>query len=94
MSNLCGKSDKMSYKGPQIEGITFKFGLQQLINEPKNHTRNSSSCIDLIFTSKLNLVMESSLHCSLHENCHHQIIYAKFNLNYFSPSYEREMWHY
>ena len=54
-----------------------------------------SSCIDLIFASQPNLVMGSGVHSSLHENCHHQIIYAKFNLKiYYPPPYEREIWHY
>ena len=32
-----------------------------------------SSWVDLIFTSQLNLVVESVVHPSLHSNCHHQI---------------------
>ena len=43
-------------EGSKIEGITSQFGLQQLINEPTHHTRDSSSCIDLIFASQPNLV--------------------------------------
>ena len=36
--------------------------------------------------------MESGEHSSLLENCHHQIIYAKFNLKiYYPPPYEREI---
>ena len=81
-SNVWCKSDKTSYKGSKIKGITSQFGLQQLINEPTHHTRNSSSCIDLIVW-QANLVMESSVHSSLRGNCHHQIIYAKFNLKMF-----------
>ena len=78
-----------------MEGINFQFGLQQLINEPTHHTRNSSSSIDLICASQPNLVMESDVHFSLHKNCHHQIIYAKLNLKVYYPSpYEREIWHY
>ena len=90
------KSDKISYEGSKIEGITSQLGLQQLINEPTHHTRNSSSCIDLMFTSQENLaLMESGVQYSLHENCHHQIIYTKFNLRlYYPSSYEREIWHY
>ena len=69
-----------------IKGITSQFGLQQLINEPAHHTRNSSSYIDLIFALQPNLVVESGVHSSLHENCHHQIIYGKFNLKiYYLP---------
>ena len=38
--------------------------------------------------------MESEIHCSLHQDCHHQIIYAKINFKAcFCPPYEREIWH-
>ena len=53
------------------------------------------SRIDFLFTSQPNLVMESGVHSSLHQNCHHQIIYAKINLKvFYPPPYEREIWHY
>ena len=39
--------------------------------------------------------MDSGVHASLHVSCHHQIIYAKFNLQiYYPPPYERIVWHY
>ena len=39
--------------------------------------------------------MKSGVHSSLHPNCHHQIIYAKFTLKVFYPAlYERVVWHY
>ena len=39
--------------------------------------------------------MESGVDFSLHENCHHQIIYTKFNLIIYNPPpYEGEIWHY
>ena len=94
-SNLWFKGDKATYEGSKIDGITSAFGLQQIINEPTHIIGDSSSCIDLIFTSQPNLVMESGVHSSLHPNCHHQITYAKFNLKiYYPPPYEREIWHY
>ena len=35
------------------------------------------------------------MHPSLHSNCHHQVIYAKFNLKVHHPApYERDVWHY
>ena len=71
-SNVWCKSDKTSYEGSKIKGITSQFGLQLLINEPTHHTRNSSSCIDLI-ALQANLIMESSVHSSLRGNCHHQM---------------------
>ena len=64
--------DKTSIKGGTIESITSQFGLHQLINEPTPLLQNSSSCIDLIFTSKPNIVVESGVHSPLHPNCHHQ----------------------
>ena len=39
-----------------------------------------SSCIDLIFTSQPKLVIEAGVHYSLHSSCHHEIVFAKFNL--------------
>ena len=39
--------------------------------------------------------MESGVNSSLHPNCFHQIIYAKFDLKiYYPPSYKQGIWHY
>ena len=70
-SNLCFKRNKTSYECSKIDAITSQFGLQQLINEPTYIVANSSSCINSMFTSQLNLVMESGVHSSLHPNCHY-----------------------
>ena len=94
MLNWC-RSDKSTYEGSRIGGLVSNYGLQQLINEPTHRTGHSSSCIDLFFCSQPNLVMESSVHPSLHPNSHHQIIYAKFKPRiYYPPPYEREVSHY
>ena len=78
-----------------MEAITSLFALKQLIQKATHILSNSSSCIDLVFTSQPNLVMESGVYSSLHENCHHQLVYAKFNLKVrYPPPYEREIWHY
>ena len=54
-----------------------------------------ASCIDLIFTSLSNLIIDSGVHSFLHPNYHHQIVYAKFNLEItYPPPYLREVWHY
>ena len=56
--------------------------------------QSSFSCIDLIFTSQPNIVVESGFHPSLHPNCH-QIIFAKVNFKiYYPPPYLREVWYY
>ena len=94
-SNLWFKEDKASYEGSKTDATTSQFGLQQLINKPTHLVANSSSCIDLIFTSQPNLLMESGVHLLLYPNCHHQITYAKFNLKiHYLPPYEQEIWNY
>ena len=47
--------NKTSFKGKTIESITSQLALYQLINEHTHLLENSSSCIDLIFTSQPNL---------------------------------------
>ena len=85
--------DKTTYEGSKIEAITSQFGLKELIQEPTHILSNSSSCTDLVFTSQHNLAMESGVHSSLHESCHHQLLYAKFNLKvWYPPLYERGIW--
>ena len=78
-----------------MENVTSQFGLHQVIKESTYILHNSSSCIDLIFASQPNLINEARVHLPLDPNCHHQITYAKFNLQiYYPPQYYREVWHY
>ena len=55
--------DTTSYEVCKIEAITSHFGIQKIIKEPSHLIGNSSSCVNLIFASQPNLVIESS--CSL-----------------------------
>ena len=59
-------SDRTTYEGNIIETITSHFGLHQLIHDPTHILGKSSSCIDLIFTSQSNMVVNSGVHSSLH----------------------------
>ena len=87
--------DSSFSEGISVESIMSHFGLHRIINEPTHILKNSSSCIDLIFTSQPNLSVESGTLPSLHPNCHHQIIYTKFNLEVlYPPPYTRKVWHY
>ena len=89
------QNDITTFEGCKIDIATSQFGLSQIIKEPTHILSNSTSCIDLIFTSQPNLVLHSGVHPSLHSNCHHQIIFAKFNLFIFHPpSYKQLVWHY
>ena len=89
------QSDKTTFTGCKIYMTTSQFSLIQIIKEPTHILSHSASCIDLIFTSQPNLVIHSSVHPSLHRNCHHQIFFAKFNLTiFYPPPYKRLVWHY
>ena len=82
-------------EGTQTESISSLYGFSPLISEPTHILQSSWSCIDLIFTDQPNLVINSGTKPSLHGNCYHQIIYAKFNLHIiFPPPYQRLIWDY
>ena len=41
------------------------------------------------------MFVNSGVHSFLHANCHHQIVFPKFDLEmYYPPPYKREVWHY
>ena len=85
--------DITNNEGTQIQSISSMYSFSQLISEPTHILQNSSSCIDPIFTNKTNIVINSGIKPSLHENCHHQITYAKFNQEIiYLPPYQRLVW--
>ena len=87
--------DIANNEGTQIEPISLLYGFSQLISESTNILQNSSSCIKLIFTDQPNLVINSRIKPSLHENCNHQITCAKFKLQIIYPlPYQRLVWDY
>ena len=65
------RNDSTDIEGSKIDILTSTFGFHQIINEATHILNNSSSCIDLIFTSQRYLVTESGVHSSFHANCHH-----------------------
>ena len=82
-------------EGKLFEPFTSDLGLHQLINEPTHSIGNSRSCIDVIFTDQQYLFLESGVHPSLHEKCHHQIVYGKLSVRVLSPPpYRRRIWFY
>ena len=87
--------DSNTPEGLKFFSLTSANGFSQLINEPTHFQGNSSSCIDLSFTSQGNLSVNSGVHTSLHPKCKHQIIHSSFNLNiYYPPPYHRLIWDY
>ena len=94
-SNYWYSSDKTTYEGEKLEPLTSQYGFKQVISDATHILESSLSCMDLIFMSQPNLVMNSGVHSSLHPNYHHQVIHAKFNLKmFYPPPYERVVWHY
>ena len=74
-----------SFEGSELDFLTSQFRLSQIIKEPTHILDSSKSCVDLIYTSQPIMVIDSSVHASLHSNCHLQIIYAKFDLKTIYP---------
>ena len=82
-------------EGSHLYSLTSSNGFSQLINEPAHIQINSSSCIDLLFTNQPNLSVNSGVHSSLHQYCHHQIVHTSFNLDiYYPPPYQPLIWYY
>ena len=79
-SNNWWQGDTQTSEGSRIDYLTTSSGFQQIISEPTHILKNSSSCIDLIFTDQPNLITDSSTHPSLHPICHHNITFCKINL--------------
>ena len=85
-------NNQSSRKGTQLESLNSLYGMKQLIAEPTHVLENPSSCIDLLFVNQPNLITDAGVHPSFHLKCHHQVIYAKLNLQKeYPPSYNREV---
>ena len=84
-------SDKNNTAGIELDNITTS-GYNQMIGKPTHYINESSSCIDLIFSSNVNLTKNCGVERSLHKTCHHNIIYGtlKFNIPLLPP-YFREI---
>ena len=88
-------NDTTTAEGAQLDYFTSLCGMKQVITEPTHILESSASCIDLIFTNQPNIAMDSGVHLSLHEKCHHQIIYSILNLRTeYPPPYIRKIWNY
>ena len=87
--------DLNDHCGLQLDTLCSLPGSSQLAKEPTNLEPNLTFVIHSIFSSQPNLVSGSAVHPSLHQTCHHQIIYEKIDLKVFlPPPYDREVWSY
>ena len=89
------KGDKENDEGKQFEPLTSDLGLHQMISGQAHMIGESKSCIDLILTDKPYLCIDTGIHHSLHEQCHHQIINGKLSVKNLAPlPYIRKLWYY
>ena len=79
----------------ELDNITTRSGYNQMIDKPTHFINESSSYINLTFSSDVNLTKNCGVEQSLYKTCHHKIIYGtlNFNIPLHSP-YFREIWDY
>ena len=74
------KGNKSTASRSKLEIMTTHYGLIQIINKSTNILEDSSSCLDIVFTSQSRMIRDSG---------YHQIVLAKFDLNvFYSPCYK------
>ena len=66
--------DINSPKGVALDELIESNNWTQLIDQPTNSEPRGKSCVDLIITDQLNLLVDYGIHSSLDNNCHHLII--------------------
>ena len=87
--------DKDNTEGQEINSLTSACGYSQLINKHIHVTKESSSCIDLIFAAGPNLIRETGVELSTFEKCHHNLIYGIIGFKVpLLPPYLGEVWDY
>ena len=86
-------SDKSNRAGRERDNITTSAGYSQLINKPTHFVNKTSPCIGLIFSSDLKITLTCVIEKTIHEQCHHDIIYGTLNFSVpLPPPYYREIW--
>ena len=85
--------DKNNAAAEVLQTYTTTTGYSQLIDQPTHCVNDSSSCIDLTFTSNMNLVTDFGVVPTLYKTCHHNIIFRKINFNVsLPPPFYRDIW--
>ena len=68
--------DKENAERREISSLTSACCYGQIINQPTHITKESSSCIDLVFTTNPNLIRNTGVDLPLFDKCHHSLIYG------------------
>ena len=66
-------NDSTNFEGSKNDFLTPSFGFHQILKKVIDILNNSCSCIDIIFTTQLYLVIESGVHSSLSGSCHRAV---------------------
>ena len=84
-SPQCWALDNENNEGHEISFLTSSAGYSQSIDQSTYITKESSSCMDLIFRSSPSFISASGVELSLYEKCHHNLIYGKINVPLAPP---------
>ena len=88
-------STLLNAAGETLQTYTTTAGYSQLINKPTHCVNDSSSCINLIFTSYTNLVTDIGVDPTLYKTYHHNLIFEKINFHIPLPlPFYRDIWDY
>ena len=94
-SSKWGSLDKENAEGWEINSLRSACGYSQIINQPTDIAKESSSSIDLVFTTSPNLISKTGADLSLFDKWHHSLIYGIIDFKVpLSPPYIREVWDY
>ena len=82
-------SDIPNFQGIELGDLTAQHYLHQIIDAPTHVLPNSASCIDLIFLSAMDLIIDSGVLPSLFPRCHHHLVFTNLNFKVsFPPAYK------
>ena len=85
--------DVNSNAGKKLYSLTSAAGYSQLIDKPTHFFSGGSSCIDLIFCNKAEIVSECGIDHFLFQTCHHNLIFTTISTNVtLPPIYSRGVW--
>ena len=94
-SSKWGSLDKENAEGWEINSLRSAYGYSQIINQPTDIAKESSSSIDLVFTTSPNLISKTGADLSLFDKWHQSLIYGIIDFKVpLPPPYIREVWDY
>ena len=91
LSKWC-PSDKYNKAGQDIDTFPTTSGYTQMIGQPTHIVNETSSCIDLLFTTTSKLLSDVGVEQTIYNKHHPNIIYGSLNLIIpLPPPYYREV---